>query len=111
VTSSGAWEAISITGPDSALRQSSAGPSQSDDPEAAALGALSEEQYYAQLFRDYVAAKQSVGEDASGIPEERFVERMKGNAVHLAKKHGSRTVRFKVETIGGQVNLRPVVIR
>lgn len=111
VTSSGAWEAVSITGPDSALRQSSVGSSQSDDPEALALAALSEGEYYAQLFREYVAAKQSVGEDVSSIPEERFVERMKGNAAHLAKKHGSRTVRFKVETIGGQVNLRPVVIR
>jgi hypothetical protein len=111
VTSSGAWEAVSITGPDTAMRQSSVGAAESEDPEAVALAALSEDQYYAQLFREYVAAKRSVGEDASSIPEERFVERMKGNAEHLAKKHGSRTVRFKVETIGGQVNLRPVVIR
>ena len=29
---------------------------------------------------------------------------------HLLKKHGAQMVRFKVETIGGQVNLKPVVI-
>jgi len=110
VTSSGGWEAVSASGPDPA-RPSSSSLVPSDDPEAAALGALSEDDYYAQLFRDYVAAKQSVGEDVSNIPQERFVERIKGNAGHLMKKHGASMVRFKVETIGGQVNLKPVVIR
>jgi hypothetical protein len=57
-----------------------------------------------------LAAKQSVGEDVSDIPQERFVERIKGNAAHLVKKHGAQMVRFEVETIGGQVNLKPVVI-
>jgi hypothetical protein len=110
VTSSGGWEAVSASGPDP-TRPSSFSLVSSDDPEAAALGALSEDDYYAQLFRDYVAAKRSVGEDVSNIPQERFVERIKGNAEHLVKKHGASMVRFKVETIGGQVNLKPVVIR
>jgi hypothetical protein len=57
-----------------------------------------------------VAAKQLVGEDVSNIPEDRFIERIKGNAAHLMKKHGAQMVRFEVETIGGQVNLKPVVI-
>jgi hypothetical protein len=111
VTSSGGWEAVSASDPDPSAKRSSLSLVPSDDPEAAALRALAEDEYYAQLFRDYVAAKQSVGEDVSNIPQERFVERIKGNAEHLVKKHGASMVRFKVETIGGQVNLKPVVIR
>jgi hypothetical protein len=110
VTSSGGWEAVSASGPDP-MRPSSLSLVTSDDPDAASLAALAEDEYYGQLFRDYVAAKQSVGEDVSNIPEARFMERIKGNAEHLAAKHGATMVRFKVETIGGQVNLKPVVIR
>ena len=113
VTSSGGWASVSISGPggsETASRASSAVPVQSDDPEVAALAAVPEDQYFAQLFQDYIAAKQAIGEDVSNIPEDRFIERIKGNASHLAKKHGAQMVRFKVETIGSQVNLKPVVI-
>ena len=110
VTSSGDWAAVSISSPDLAARQSSAGPIESDDPDAAALAALPEGQYYALLYQDYVVAKESVGEDVSSIPQERFIERIRGNAAHLVEKHGAQMVRFKVETIGGQVNLKPVII-
>jgi hypothetical protein len=110
VTSSGGWEAVSITGPDPGARPSSSGPIESDDAEALALAALPEGEYYALLYQDYVTAKQSVGEDVSNIPQERFIERIRGNAAHLVKKHGAQMVRFKVETIGDQVNLKPVVI-
>lgn len=112
VTSSGGWEAVSITGPtgDASARSTTGGSQQAEDPDAAALAAVPEGQYYAQLYKEYVDAKRSIGEDVSNVAEERFVDRIRGNAEHLAKKHGARMVRFKVETIGGQVNLRPVVI-
>jgi hypothetical protein len=110
VTSSGAWEAVSATGADLGAHPSSAGPIESDDPELVALAALTEDEYFSQLYKDYIAAKESVGEDVSSIPEGRFIERIRGNAEHLVKKHGAQMVRFKVETIGGQVNLKPVVI-
>jgi hypothetical protein len=110
VTSSGGWEAVSISGPDPGTRPSSTGPLESDDPKVAALAAVPEGQYYAQLYQEYVAAKQSVGEDVSNVPQERFIERIRGNAAHLAKKHGAQMVRFEIETIGGQVNLKSVII-
>jgi len=110
VTSSGGWESVSISSPGPTARQSSAGPNENDGSESAALAAIPEDQYYAQLYRDYIAAKQSAGEDVSNIPEVRFIERIKGNAAHLVTKHGAQMVRFQVETIGGQVNLKPLVI-
>jgi hypothetical protein len=111
VTSSGGWEAVGASGPDAGARPSSSGEAHGDDPEAAALAAIPEGQYYARLYQDYVAAKRAVGDDVSNVPEERFIERIKGNAEHLVKKHSARMVRFKVETIGGQVNLKPVIVR
>jgi hypothetical protein len=110
VTSSGGWEAVSAPGPDAGALQSAANSIEDDDPHAAALGALPEAQYYAMLYQDYVTAKQAVGEDVSNVPQERFIERIKGNAAHLQRKHGAQMVRFEVETIGGRVNLKPVVI-
>ncbi len=112
VTSSGGWESVSISSPGGSTRSSSAAPgaAEAEDPEAAALAAIPEGEYYARLYREYVAAKQSAGEDVSSIPEARFIERIKGNAEHLTKKHGAQMVRFKVEVIGSQVNLKPVVI-
>jgi hypothetical protein len=101
---------VSISGPDPGTRPSSTGPLESDDPKVAALAAVPEGQYYAQLYQEYVAAKQSVGEDVSNVPQERFIERIRGNAAHLAKKHGAQMVRFEIETIGGQVNLKSVII-
>ena len=110
VTSSGGWEAVSASGPGAGSRLSPAGPVESDDPEVAALAAVPEDQYYAALYQDYVAAKQALGEDISNVPQDRFIERIRGNAAHLMKKHGAQMVRFEVETIGDQVNLKPVVI-
>ena len=110
VTSSGGWEAVSSPSQEFPPARPLTGPIESDDPDAEALAAQPEEEYYLQLFRDYLAAKEAVGEDVTSIPEDRFVQRIRGNAEHLVKKHGARMVRFKVETIGGQVNLKPVVI-
>jgi len=108
VTSSGGWEAVSTT--QSQELHETSGVPEPDDPEARALAALSEGAYLEQLFEQYVAAKRSLGEDVTSIPRDRFVQRMQGNAEHLVKKHGARMVRFKVETIAGQVNLKPVII-
>jgi hypothetical protein len=110
VTSSGGWEAVSITGPTASTGASVPGSEERNDPEAEALAAIPEPQYYAQLYADYVAAKRGIGEDVSNVPEARFIERIRGNAEHLVKKHSAKMVRFRVETVGGQVNLKPVVI-
>lgn len=83
-----------------------------DDPGiASALAAEDEEAYFERIFREYIAAKQSLNEDVSKITKERFIQRLQGNQVALAKKHGCRMVRFQVETRGGQVALKTVLIR
>ncbi len=83
-----------------------------DDPALAAqLAAEPEAQYEQRIYDEYVAAKQAAGEDVSNIPKDRFLARLRKNADALTKKHGCRMVRFRVETRGSQVILRPVIIR
>jgi len=83
-----------------------------DDPAIAdALAQESEAAYNERIYREYVAAKQSVGENVSNIPKDRFAQRLKGRADALVQKHGCRMVRFQVSTENEQVVLRPVVIR
>ncbi len=108
VTTSGGWDAIRTTSPEITAAM---GPApHMEDPEVASLVNVPEAEYFTNLYREYVGAKTALGEDVSDLPEARFVERIRGNADHLLKKHGARLVRFKVETIGDQVNLKPIVI-
>ncbi|MET0387548.1 MAG: MXAN_5187 C-terminal domain-containing protein [Polyangiales bacterium] len=83
-----------------------------DDPALAEnLAGESETAYSDRIYQEYVAAKQSLGENVSSIPKERFSQRLKGRADALVQKHGCRMVRFQVSTENEQVVLRPVVIR
>jgi HAMP domain-containing protein len=82
-----------------------------DDPALAAkLSAEPEAAYYARVFKEYVAAKQAVGENIN-IPEDRFTQRLKGNEQALAKKHGAKGVRFVVQRSDNQVVLQPVLLK
>jgi methyl-accepting chemotaxis protein len=83
-----------------------------DDPKVAGeLARESEETYQERLYREYVQAKQSLGENVSNIPKDRFWQRLTGRAEALVQKHGCRMVRFQVHTLDNQVVLRPVLIR
>ncbi len=83
-----------------------------DDPNlAASLEAEPEDAYLARVYDEYVQAKTAAGEDVANIRQEVFTKRLKGQAGALAKKHGVRMVRFKVEVAGTQVSLKPVLIR
>jgi hypothetical protein len=83
-----------------------------DDPALAAkLGNESEDDYNDRVYREYVAAKQALGENVASIPKDRFCQRLKGRGDALVQKHGCRMVRFQVDTVDNQVVLRPVLIR
>jgi hypothetical protein len=83
-----------------------------DDPAlAASLEAEPEDGYLTRVYNEYVQAKTAAGENVANIRQEVFTKRLKGQAGALAKKHGVRMVRFKVEVAGTQVSLKPVLIR
>jgi len=81
--------------------------------DAAIAGELAkkpEAAYYKSVFDEYATAKRAMGESFS-VPEERFIQRLKGNETALAQKHGVRAVRFLVQTQDNQVILRPVLLK
>jgi hypothetical protein len=82
-----------------------------DDPALAArLASEPDAAYYSRVFAEYAAAKRAVGESFS-VPEDRFVQRLKGNEQALAQKHGVSGVRFVVQKEAGQVVLQPVLLK
>ena len=78
---------------------------------AGELAKETEDTYQERLYREYVQAKQALGENVSNIPKDRFWQRLTGRAESLVQKHGCRMVRFQVHTLDNQVVLRPVLIR
>lgn len=82
-----------------------------DEALAAQLSSEPEDAYYERLFTEYVAAKEAAGENVSNVTKDKFVMRLQANEKSLIKKHDCRMVRFQVQVVGTQVNLRPVIIR
>lgn len=109
--SAGAWKDAAFS--DGTTAAASANPDEPIEDEAlsARLAAEDDAAYEARVYREYVAAKQALGENVANIPQDRFHQRLAGRAGALAQKHGCRLVRFQVETAANQVVLRPVLIR
>lgn len=60
--------------------------------------------YYARVYRDYVAAKQQLGDPVEGISFEGFIANIRSSEQEIAAKHG-RPVRYLVEVRGNSVVL------
>lgn len=115
----GKWDDQGAEGPSTigtAVPAAASAPSAGEEPEAdpataALLLAEGDDAYYARIYAEYVAAKQSVGENVSNIAQEKFVQRLRGQEQALLAKRGCRLVRFQVQTRGTQVNLTPIIVR
>ena len=79
-------------------------------PETLALAHEPEADYYRRIFGDYLEARKGAGEDVSGVHFEGFVAKLRLNEANLRKKYNCKAVRFRVQTKGGQVTLKPVPI-
>lgn len=78
---------------------------------AGELAKEAEESYKERIYREYVQAKEALGENVGSIPKDRFWQRLSGRGEALVQKYGCRMVRFQVHTLDNQVVLRPVLIR
>ncbi len=75
------------------------------DPAAvAALAAEPADAYYARIFREYIAAKKSLGEQTDHITDATFRGRIQGMEQEASQKHG-KPVRYRVQTRGKEVVL------
>ena len=65
------------------------------------------EQYYARLYREYIAAKKGLGEQVDHITDAAFRSRITGMEQEATAKHG-KPVRFQVQNNGKEVVLLAV---
>ncbi len=87
------------------------GPGGGGSPEAAALGQESEPVYYTRIFNEYVAALKGQGKPTKGITIQAFTAKLRLIEGGLKQKwKGARMVRFKVNTQGTEVTLKPIPI-
>lgn len=77
------------------------------DVDAAKLAAEPSDQYYARLYREYIAAKRALGEQVDHITDATFRTRIQGMEQDAASKHG-RPVRYHVQSNGREVVLLAV---
>ncbi len=72
--------------------------------------ALKEEQYYSELFKKYIEAKEKVGDDVNQITMERFIDKLKNNEKNLMGKYDCKKVIFEVVISDDKVNLKPLIL-
>lgn len=77
--------------------------------DAARLAAEPAEQYYARLYREYIAAKKALGEQTDHITDAAFRSRIQGMEQDAAQKQG-RPVRYHVQTNGREVVLVAIAL-
>jgi hypothetical protein len=71
------------------------------------LAAEPEGDYYARLYREYIAAKKALGEATDHITQDAFATRIKGMEREAASKYG-KPVRYEVRSSGKEVVLLAV---
>lgn len=58
-----------------------------------------------ELFKDFVAAKQALGESTQGLTYSKLIDKLACELPRLRERHG-RDIRLEVTTVGGKVRLR-----
>jgi hypothetical protein len=95
---------------DQMLVEEGSGPSAAASPEANALSQEAEPVYFTRIFNEYVAALKSQGKPTKGITVQAFTAKLRLIEGGLKQKWKCRMVRFKVNTQGEQVTLKPIPI-
>ncbi|WP_394842431.1 cache domain-containing protein [Pendulispora brunnea] len=62
------------------------------------------EQYYARIYREYIAAKRQLGEAVDHITDQTFRQRIQGMEQEASQKYG-KPVRYRVQLRGREVTL------
>lgn len=86
-----------------------AGPTDAEASLAKRLGAEPVDAYYARVYREYVEAKGTIGEDTSHISLDTFRQRIEGMEADAQSKHG-RPVRYQVKRNGNEIVLLAIPI-
>jgi hypothetical protein len=78
-----------------AVERGSAGEQTAEPSVVDRLAQEPESSYYARIYREYIAAKKSLGEATDHITEQAFATRIQGMEQEATAKHG-KPVRYEV---------------
>ena len=82
----------------------------SQDADVVALASEPEPDYLRRVYAEFVAARRALGENMVGVTFDGFRAKLRSSEVAMRAKLGCKAVRFKVQTRGDQVSLKPVPI-
>lgn len=80
------------------------------DERSMKLAQESEPEYYSRVFREYLDARERMGESNDSVTYENFVAKLRLNEAKLKVKYQCSAVRFRVDVKDGKVSLKPVPI-
>ena len=78
---------------------------------SAAAVALSEEQHFQDVFREFVTTRERCGEAADGLTYDKFVQKLRKNKEQLVTKYACKTVRFQVYVKEGKAALKATPVK
>jgi hypothetical protein len=73
--------------------------------------ALSEEQHFQDVFREFVSTREQCGEPNDGLTYEKFVGKLRKNKEQLVQKYACKTVRFQVYVKEGKAALKATPVK
>jgi hypothetical protein len=73
--------------------------------------ALSEEQHFQDVFREFVATRNECGEPNDGLTYDKFVAKLRKNKEQLVQKYACKTVRFQVYVKEGKAALKATPVK
>ncbi|WP_375743875.1 cell division protein FtsK [Corallococcus interemptor] len=76
-----------------------------------AAAALSEEQHFQDVFREFVTTRERCGEQADGLTYDKFVQKLRKNKEQLVTKYACKTVRFQVYVKEGKAALKATPVK
>ncbi|MBJ6761870.1 cell division protein FtsK [Myxococcaceae bacterium JPH2] len=78
---------------------------------SAAAVALSEEQHFQEVFREFVTTRERCGEPADGLTYDKFQQKLRKNKEQLVQKYACKTVRFQVYVKEGKAALKATPVK
>jgi hypothetical protein len=73
--------------------------------------ALSEEQHFQEVFREFLTTRERCGEPADGLTYDKFVQKLRKNKEQLVQKYACKTVRFQVYVKEGKAALKATPVK
>ncbi|ATB49433.1 MXAN_5187 family protein [Corallococcus macrosporus] len=73
--------------------------------------ALTDEQHFQEVFREFLTTRERCGEAADGLTYDKFVQKLRKNKEQLVQKYACKTVRFQVYVKEGKAALKATPVK